>query len=106
MIKNRQLVPRVVVLRWRSFEALGGRHHRSHAYVTICLPLVDREDLPVMNAYPLGAAHSLIAASRASRESYVPSGGSTSSGNVDWAIAEARSWRLDLCSVVAATRKP
>jgi hypothetical protein len=49
-------VPRVVVLRCRSLEALGGRHHLSHAYVTICLPLVEREDLPVVNAYPLGRA--------------------------------------------------
>jgi hypothetical protein len=86
MIENRQLVPRVVVLRWRSLEALGGRHHRSHAYVIICLPLVDRDDLPVTNAYPLGAAYSLIAVSRASRESYVPSGGSISSGNAVCAI--------------------
>jgi hypothetical protein len=29
-IENRQLVPRVVVLYWRSFNTLGGRHCRSH----------------------------------------------------------------------------
>jgi hypothetical protein len=59
---------------------------RARISVDIDIRRSDRDDLPVMNAYPLGAAHSLIAVSRASRELYVPSGGSTSSENAVCAI--------------------
>ena len=67
IMKNGHFVPRIEVLRWRLLESLGGRHDLSHAYVTIYLPFLAREDLSVVNAYPQGAAHGLIAWNRASR---------------------------------------
>lgn len=51
-------MPRVEVLRWRSETTprggvRGGRHDRSQAVVTVCLPLHSFLDSIVVNAYLL-----------------------------------------------------
>lgn len=79
--ENLQPVLRLEVRRTRSVEGLGGGLFLSQANITLTLPFGVLRDFPVVNAYPRGFAQELIASSKDSRDSYVPSGGRTSSGN-------------------------
>ena len=68
-IENKQPVSRVVVLRLLSFSAeVLYCQDLSHAYVIVFLPLVEVVDFRLINAYPLEAAHVLIAMTSSSQD--------------------------------------